>query len=106
MKTYPTFNLPNYTDRVAQGLGLGYIEAGLPNITGTWRAGGGNNQCGPTGLTGAYYQVSEGNNTNPASASGGTAGTVGFDASLSNTIYGNSTTVQPPATKSYWIIKY
>ena len=30
----------------------------------------------------------------------------GFKASNSNNIYGKSTTVQPKATKSYWIIKY
>lgn len=29
-----------------------------------------------------------------------------FDASLSNPIYGNSSTVQPPATKTYMLIKY
>ena len=29
-----------------------------------------------------------------------------LDASRSSSIYGNSTTVQPKAVKSYWIIKY
>ena len=29
-----------------------------------------------------------------------------FNASRSSSIYGNSDTVQPKATKSYWIIKY
>lgn len=94
---------------MAQGLGTGYVEAGLPNIKGQFGAGGGHQQCGPSlsSLNGAFYSIATGNNCSPDYGAGGTAGTVGFDASKSNNIYSNSvTTVQPPATKSYWIIKY
>ena len=94
-----TFNIPNYTNRVAQGLGTGYVEAGLPDHThaikfrrndSTGHHADGN--ITPHIYTDGYtYQ----GDTNAAKY-----------ASESNPIYGASTTVQPPATKSYWIIKY
>lgn len=65
------------------------IAAGLPNITGTH---GGADSNG-TSVSGAFY-----NNGGSSSGDGHGAGwSVGFDASRSNSIYGNSTTVQPPA---------
>ena len=69
-----------------------YVSPGLPNITG--RIGGLN-----IGLTdGAFY--------NEGSANGATGNVISipikkFDASRSSSIYGNSTTVQPPATQMY-----
>jgi hypothetical protein len=67
------------------------IAAGLPNITGTFD---GNVNDGTTRKTGAFYTY----NYNNSGADGGSGGgTVGFDASRSNAIYGRSTTVQPPA---------
>jgi len=89
-----TFTLPNLIDRVAWGTKTAvgeYKEAGLPNITGTFD---GNVNDGTARKTGAFYTkdyLSYGADGD----SGG--GTVGFDASLSNAIYGRSTTVQPPA---------
>ena len=66
-----------------------WIAAGLPNITGTH---GGADSNG-TSVSGAFY-----NNGGSSSGDGHGAGwSVGFDASRSNSIYGNSTTVQPPA---------
>lgn len=91
-----TFNLPDLRDRVAWGAtsDIGTkIAAGLPNITGTFD---GNVNDGTARKTGAFYTkdyLSYGADGD----SGG--GTVGFDASLSNAIYGRSTTVQPPAMK-------
>lgn len=70
------------------------IAAGLPNIKGSVFIDGNNN---PTNFSGAFkagntvyaYRNSNSSHENiPA---------VDFDASLSNPIYGNSTTVQPPA---------
>ena len=95
-----TFNLPNYTDRVAQGLGRGYVAAGLPNITGHTRAA--NNTFYGDDSAGALYHGGAGYCNGQDYNVGGTY----FDASRSNSIYGNSSTVQPPAVKSYWIIKY
>ena len=66
-------------------------EAGLPNITGTGIWG----KSGETDASGAIYKV--GSNAYSATNSGGTALYHAFDASKSNSIYGKSTTVQPPA---------
>ena len=66
------------------------INAGLPNIQGSV---GGVDRVGG-GQSGAFYLGS-------TKASGGTTSNalpnIEFDASRSNSIYGNSTTVQPPA---------
>lgn len=101
-----TFNLPDYTDRVAQGLGRGYLSAGLPNITGTRTCGSWGSGFGYNGnATGAFYVVkSDGNDASSTFADSGRG--IGFDASRSNSIYGNSDTVQPASTKTYFIIKY
>ena len=100
-----TFNLPNYTDRVAQGLGTGYLNAGLPQIYGevanvlfdSWNI---NNTIGCI----QYASGSDGGN-----GGGGyprASGTINFYASRSSSIYGASSTVQPASVKTYWIIKY
>lgn len=70
-------------------LGKSY-NAGLPNIEGAFS---GIEGSGPT-VTGAFYNT--GISYNGASAGTGDV-LVGFDASLSNPIYGNSDTVQPEA---------
>ncbi len=67
------------------------IPAGLPNITGTFD---GNVNDGTARKTGAFY-TKDYSSYGADGDSGG--GTVGFDASRSNAIYGKSTTVQPPA---------
>lgn len=91
--------------RVLQGADSGHsagttIEAGLPNITGTLGLGvdGGDNKLNYVSSTGALTTTSY---SGKASTTGDTTQTVcdgvNLDASLSNSIYGNSTTVQPPA---------
>ncbi len=68
-------------------------EAGLPDITGTINEGNGAEPV--SSATGAFYGTST---TVTAPASGGTMGgvrNISFAASRSNSIYGNSTTVQP-----------
>lgn len=70
------------------------ISPGLPNITG--RIGGlsYDNQDAKDGMSGAFYWGSVTKN----GAGSGTDDKYGyFDASRSNSIYGNSSTVQPPA---------
>ncbi len=62
------------------------VQAGLPNITGTGIWG---KQSEPTG---AIYTTGTSNYGNTSSGNGEKF--QGFDASLSNSIYGNSTTVQ------------
>ena len=108
-----TFNLPNLTDRFLQGSTTsGTVkDAGLPNITGMAKfdmAGGAN--INVWDCTGSFTKNSEGNNFATASNSKPQDGTFGlgfnFDASRSNSIYGNNTTVQPPALTCLICIKY
>jgi len=75
-----------------------YVAPGLPNITGTIASWWGNFQ--PQVCTGAFVGGSAKVN---AAANGSNSGAdqVYFDASGSNSIYGNSDTVQPPATQMY-----
>lgn len=80
------------------GEGGSEIAAGLPNITGSFGANGHmyNNHY----ATGAFSAgVTSGWSSNNGAASDG--GRYDFNASLSNGIYGNSNTVQPPAIKVY-----
>ena len=98
-----TFTLPNLRSIFVQGASstsdVGTtVAAGLPNITG--EIGYDNNV---THLVGAFYAASgslEGN----ASGNGGQV--AGFDASRVSSVYGASTTVQPPAIRLLPCIKY
>ena len=66
------------------------LEAGLPNITGEWwRSGPANGSA-----TGCFRRAG---GLGVANAATSTDGSALFDASYSSAIYGNSTTVQPPA---------
>ena len=88
-----TFQLPDFRNRAIWGANsFGYISAGLPNITGTFEGASQNADY----TSGAFYVI--GRNTKVAN-DGERDNTYGFDASRSNAIYGNSTTVQPPAIK-------
>lgn len=101
-----TFNLPNTVGKFLEGgVAAGtYYEAGLPNITGTL-----------TGLAyrNNYYGVGTG--VFSTSRSGGQSSLtldgvandlINFNATNSNSIYGASTTVQPPAMTVIYCIKY
>ena len=89
-----TFVLPDCRNRVLWGASsFGYISAGLPDITGTIvlsEESDGN----PTGCFYTIRTVADG-----VDGKNGRFRTTGFAASRSNAIYGNSTTVQPPAIK-------
>lgn len=74
----------------------GYVPAGLPNITGTFTNNG---HAGHAAATGAFTSTKNSTGSNQGGASDG--GTYSFDASRSSSIYGNSDTVQPPATQMY-----
>lgn len=70
----------------------GYQAAGLPNITGT--------VYGPSGTRAdGAFTVSPVTPLNGGSSSSIREGILSFDASLSNSIYGNSTTVEYSSTK-------
>ena len=97
-----TFNLPNTVAIFLEGgIGAGtYYEAGLPNITG-------NISAFKSSISGAFVGS---NNTNRYDGWNDNedeyAVSTSFDASRSNSIYGASTTVQPPAMTVIYCIKY
>ena len=78
-------------------------NAGLPNITGTFRDSGYHRGGGES--SGAFYNAaSDGYASNEGASRAG--GLYGFDASRSSSIYGASTTVQPKSLTVRAIIKY
>lgn len=106
-----TFNLPDLTDKFLQGSTTPAITktAGLPNIEGSIGHGFVLTQKDSCPVSGALF-VSATKHTLLGSAASTTqttmySGTI-FDASRSNPIYGNSSTVQPPAVTVRYMIKY
>ena len=102
-----TFNLPNLIDKFVQGNATsGTVKsAGLPNITGWCQdnfTGTANNYSGA--LKSNPFTVTWSATWNAQGAAG--FNVIDFDASRSSAIYGNSTTVQPPALTMKYIIKY
>ncbi len=78
------------------------ISAGLPNITGStasFYAYWGSTSQGTTLYNGAFHTLVGGGGVGSLTGAGGTTGcsTSQFNASWSNSIYGSSSTVQPPA---------
>lgn len=121
-----TFNLPTSEDLVLQGASATnpvgtYKTAGLPNIEGAASA---YELTGWDNVTGKEEYFSSngslqwkassdsgiplaGKNISTTSGSGsGNSAAFAIDASLSNAIYGNSNTVQPPAACVRFMIKY
>ena len=108
-----TFNLPDLADKFIEGSSTEGTEktAGLPNITGSLNI---------RKLSDGTIVVANADDAFAINTSGGISieriniGTgaalapaeIVFDASSSNAIYGNSTTVQPPALTMRYIIKY
>ena len=112
-----TFNLPNLTDKFIMGSGTAGTSkaAGLPNITGgfTTRVPG-NHVNYAVGAFNGSQATNTSNTTTAASYAGSGTSTwqdtnrYGFvlNASRSSSVYGNSTTVQPPALTMRFYIKY
>ena len=90
------FYLPRSNGFMQFGGTGNFVEAGLPNITGTAYG-----DEFPSGLatTGAFYDA--GKFSDSATGSSQPSRILGLDASRSNSIYGNSTTVQPPSVQGY-----
>ena len=86
------------SNRGGADLGM-YQEDGLPNITGTF----GGSAYGAT-VGGAFSDI--GGRSSYERGGGGSNCIVGFDASRSNPIYGNSDTVQPKSVSILPILKY
>ena len=107
-----TFNLPDLVDKFIEGSATaGTVKtAGLPNIEGGTNSAicvvktdktAGETWSGSIGVGASFNSTVEQN----ASSTRGYQ-MMKFDASKSNAIYGNSTTVQPPALTMCYIIKY
>lgn len=98
-----TFGLPDLRNRVLWGsadASRGYIQAGLPNITGYFE--GVASYEDHNGGSGALFYTKSGYSTTLGHANLQylhTWANVNIDASRSSSIYGASTTVQPPAIK-------
>lgn len=95
-----TNGTPNLKDRFLQGSNIAgnFIEAGLPNITGVF------GPCAEESgfsVSGAFYYAGHG----PGSDGSLQNYYVGFDASRSSMIYGNSLTVQPQTYTVYYIMR-
>lgn len=106
-----TLTLPNATGRVLQGgETVKSVEAGLPNIEGSFWPLGDYDESTPNnvrqGTEGAFY--AQGRTYGQGLAENGIADNARamFDASRSNPIYGASATVQPPALSLIAQIKY
>ena len=97
------FNVPNLVDKFIQGSTTSgeEKEAGLPNITGTFY----HDPNVKLSLSGAFSYTGGSFINLQNDAANKNSGYVSFDASKSNPIYGNSTTVQPPALTMVYIIK-
>ena len=101
-----TFNLPNLIDRFVQGNATAgtYKSAGLPNITGQVSGSDGRAYV----ANGAFKKAAGMSESKSYGAKWDEylANNFSFSASDSNTIYGASATVQPPALTLRPIIKY
>lgn len=102
-----TFNLPNCDSRFLEGttdaskVGT-YLEAGLPNITGSMSADA--EILDMVLVSGAFTKGRSINNRLPYNGDG-SCYYLGFDASLSNAFYGAASTVQPKSAHTLIIIK-
>lgn len=104
-----TMVLPNYQNRVIQGGSApAKLEAGLPNIVGSTRTFTVYPYGQDSAMTGSFYLSSQGgtNIANQSTVSGGIDCAVSFNANRSSPIYGNSSTVQPPAIQLIPQIRY
>lgn len=101
-----TLKVPDAQGRVLQGTAdtVKSVEAGLPNLYGEYHYNGLS-----TGLTtsGVFSNINSDATANiPLGSNTGVYVNLKFDASKSNSIYGTSSTVQPPALALIPQIKY
>ena len=108
-----TFNLPDFRGMFAQGTPASgttgtSVAAGLPEIAGTYDLRPTTNRNNASNLAGAYSSSAGATQgaTIAETQTSGTAQRMAFSAAASNSIYGNSTTVQPPAVHVNFVIVY
>lgn len=107
-----TFNLPDLTDKTVWGgdseaVGC-YKEAGLPNVEAEYVHTGDYHGYDEGTFSGALAKTGTKTVSYLRGGDGSTSYHSGytFDASRSSSVYGNSTTVQPPAAVMQFCIKY
>lgn len=94
--------IKNYIKAANPSEGIKNIEAGLPNITGKTGRFAGRYEDGTGALRTVDYGQSSGTRDEQWNSS-----RITFDASLSNPIYGKSSTVIPASTTLYpWVVAY
>ena len=94
--------IKNYIKAANPSEGIKNIEAGLPNITGKTGRFAGRNEDGTGALRTVDYGQRSGTRDEQSNSS-----RITFDASLSNPIYGKSSTVTPASTTLYpWVVAY
>ena len=100
-----TFNLPNLVDKFVEGSATAGTQrnAGLPNIKGSITK---IMYYSESSATGAFRKSNSSNVRQGDGSSLPSTYDYDFDASRSNSIYGKSATVQPPALTMRYIIKY
>ena len=116
-----TLKVPDAQGRVLQGTAttVKSVEAGLPNLSGSFNIRGGQTAggaksdtviMGTTGIVKVEHKDWDGDNhsiiNNSINNDVPNYDTVSLDASMVNTVYGASTTVQPPALALIPQIKY
>ncbi len=94
---HSTFQLPDLIGRFAEGsMSPGTVKAaGLPNIEGSFELTGSSGSYGSQ--AGAFYLYKKSSGYQHGTGGSSANPQVGFDASLSNPVYGTADTVQPPA---------
>ena len=100
-----TFAVPNLTNKFLKGSNIAgnNEDAGLPNITGSFST----YDYDTHSRAGAFYDNGALNSSGKAgSSTDGEWSNIGFNASLSNSIYGNSETVTPENVSVLYCIKY
>ena len=102
--------LPDYRNRFLEGSGVAgtVLEAGLPNITGVvdgYRLGCSDERTWMNSSSGAFSGYGKAGKAYGAEGNWHMSMPITFNASLSNPIYGRSTTVQPSAVTVRYFIK-
>lgn len=102
-----TFNLPNLTDKFIQGSGTAGTTkaAGLPGIWGNFQSAGFPERLAD-GAFGAWGTPGDGLRADQSGGQCKTSVSHDFYASRCSSVYGGSTTVQPPAVTMRYYIKY
>ena len=103
-----TFNLPNLVDKFVEGSATaGTVKsAGLPNITGSFQTRYPWNNAVSSGAFASPPPIPDATYIQGVGNEKVNYNSVSFSANKSNSIYGKSSTVQPPALTMRYIIKY